>query len=194
MPLTPSTVVTMPTLATSPVRLPVKPAAVPLALPARLPVNAPLVVPGRVMPAEGKESTTPPTEALTAIWLRVPASEVTSGVQLVALPPVSTPGGKEPAAHAPGRLASALAVLALPASAAVTTPAVKLPEESRRTMAVAVLMLVAAFASCSAACRLAAVDPPTVAIVGLGYVPPRSPPAAPTGEPLPACPVMEMFQ
>ena len=63
----------------------------------------------------------------------------------------------------------------------VATPEVKLPEASRLTIVDAVFKLVAAFAATVAVFTLAAVEPPTVATVGFGYVPVRSPAAAPEG-------------
>ena len=93
-----------------------------------------------------------------------------------------------------GSLASAVAVAALPMSAAVMTPAEKLPEASRRTSAPGVLVLVAALVSTVAALMFAAIAPPTVHTLGLGKVPQRSPPAGPLGGAFPAAPVTEIFQ
>ncbi len=55
--------------------------------------------------------------------------------------------------------------LAVPVRAAVIVPAVKLPEPSRRTMALVVLAEVAAFAKTAPELTSAAVVPPTVTTV-----------------------------
>ena len=63
----------------------------------------------------------------------------------------------------------------LPVSAAVMVPALKLPDPSRRTIALAVFAFVAAFASTAPAATFAAVCPPTFATLGEAAVPDRSP-------------------
>ena len=70
----------------------------------------------------------------------------------------------------------------LPVRLAVILPALKLPEASRLTKVDAVLPAVAALAASSALWMAAADELPTVATVGLGKLPDRSPPADPTGE------------
>jgi hypothetical protein len=63
----------------------------------------------------------------------------------------------------------------------VTALAEKLPEASRLTIVEAVFAFVAAFARFAPDATFAAVTEPTVATVGFGYVPERSPPADPFG-------------
>jgi hypothetical protein len=90
-----------------------------------------------------------------------PLAMVTVPVTLVALP-VTVP-------------------VTFPVRLAVMVPAEKLPEASRLTMVEAVLALVAAVVSLTEVAILAAVLDPTVATVGLGKLPLKSPPAAPVG-------------
>ena len=66
-------------------------------------------------------------------------------------------------------------LVALPDSVAVIVPAVKFPVASLLTIVLAVFALVAALANNSAACKLLALDPPTVTTVGVAAVPPKSP-------------------
>lgn len=61
----------------------------------------------------------------------------------------------------PLKLVAVVAVVALPANAAVIMPAAKLPDPSRFTIVLAVLVLTAAFAALAPLATLAAATPPT---------------------------------
>jgi hypothetical protein len=156
--------------------------ALPVRLPVTLPVKFAVIVPAvklpdpsrltivdavfalvaplaRLAPVATLAAVTPPTLATTV----APCVPVTSPLS----EPVSDP--------------AEVAVDALPVKFAVIVPAVKLPEPSRLTIVDAVFALVAVLAKLAPAATFAAVTPLTLATVGLGKFPPKSPPATPVG-------------
>jgi hypothetical protein len=117
-------------------------------------------------PPDGVVQLSKPAPFVVSIWPLVPA---VAGSVIVHAPPTGlTMLRSEPAFFNVNPFA-------------VATFVEKFPPASRRTIALFVFASVAAFARFAPEATFAAVTAPTVATVGFGYVPERSPPALPDG-------------